>query len=320
MSYNKDSDKQNKTELNVSTHQQKDKDKSGDYVMHGADADKDKNKHEKTSITFERKKVVDDKESHQNKDLNKDLSKEKDKKELHFESKDKDLSKDKDWNKDKDLNLNKDKDWNKDKDMHDKNEGESKGIIHTIKEKVKDVLGSGDNDKSKDKEKDVHMGSADYTKKDKDVHMGSADYAKKDKDVHMSSGGADYNKTGSVDYNKKEFGTAGVGIASGSSGQQYSSLGSSDISSSHQTSNLAASSGSDKQFQAAGAGYSGAGYSGATVDHKNLGAEHREAGYDKQSNVIPSKEKDKDSAHKVEVHGSLYTSGAGSTYKTNEAK
>lgn len=313
MSYNKDNDKQTKTELNIDTHQ-KDKNKSGDYVMHGSDAnkDKDKNKHEKTSITFERKKVEDDKEKNKDlsKDLNKDLNKDK---EFHYESKD--LNKDnKEWNKD----LNKDKDWNKDKDMHDKNEGENKGgIIHTIKEKVKDVLGSGDNDKSKDKD----------WNKDKDVHMSSADYNKnKDKDVHMSAG-ADFNKN----KESEKFGSSTVGVGSSSSGQYSSNLGSSNLGASsdisrQQHADLGASHASDKQFVAgsSGAGYSsGSAYSGVaqpTVDHKNLGAEHREVGYDKQSNVIPSKEKDKDAAHKVEVHGSLYTSGAGSTYKTNEAK
>jgi len=156
--------------------------------------------------------------------------------------------------------------------MHDKSEG--KGIINTIRDKVKDVLGAGDNDKSKDK--DVHMSSTDYNKN-------------KEKDVHISSG-ADYNKS------------KDVGVGSG-----RADFGSSDISAGHA---------SDKQFSgAAGADYSGA---KQTVDTKNLGAEHREVGYDKQSNVIPSKEKD--SVHKVDVHGSLYTSGAGSTFKTNEAK
>lgn len=283
------SDKQNKTELNISTHQNKDK--SGDYGMH--DADKDKTKHEKTSITFERKKQCDDKSCQEkdhhhawnkDKDLNKD-------KEFHFESKD--VNKDKDWNKD----LNKDKDLNlrKDKDIHDKSEGESKGIINTIKEKVKDVLGSGDNDKSKDKEKDVQM-----------------DYNKKDKDVHMSSS-ADYNKNKDV----KEFGSSAVGTSAGSA-QYQSNLGaSSGAGTGYHTSNLGATNlSSDKQFS--GTAYSGAGQ--ATVDHKNLGAEHRELGYEKQPNVIPSKEKDKEAVHKVDVHGSLYTSGAGSTFKTNEAK
>jgi hypothetical protein len=198
--------------------------------------------------------------------------------------------------------LNKDKDWNKDKDMHDKEENKG-GIINTIKEKVKDVLGSGDNDKIKEKEKE--------------------------KDVHMSSS-TDYNKN--KDVNEK-FGSSTVGVtgASGSSAYPSSNLATSGSSSYH-TSNLGASSGSsnlgssnlgashlssEKQFSSGttgvGAGYSGVGQ--ATVDHKNLGAEHREVGYDKQSNVIPSKEKDKDAVHKVDVHGSLYTSGAGTTFE-----
>jgi hypothetical protein len=309
------SDKQGKTELNISSHQQKDKDKSGDYNMQ--DVDKSQDKHTKTQITFEHKKVDDksvekDKDNWgKDKDLNKDLG--KDKKEFHYESKD--LNKDKDWNKDKDFN----KDLHKDKDMHDKSEGsKAGGIINTIKEKVKDVL------------------------------QGSGETKEKDKDVHMSS----------VDKNKEEkFGSSTVGVASsgtsGSSAQYHSSnLGSSNLGSSNLgSSNLS----SDKQFvgSAAGTGYSGAPvYSGAaaapayssaapihsgaapvyssgatahhaqaTIDHKNLGAEHRELGYEKQQPaVIPSKEKDKDTAHRVDIQGSLYTSGAGSTYKTNEAK
>jgi len=305
------SDKQGKTELNISSHQNKDKD-SKDYAMH--DAGKE-NKHEKTTITFERKKQCDDKscqeKTHEhgwNKD--KDLSKDK---ELHFESKD--VNKDnKDWNKD----------LNKDKDMHDKSESKG-GIINTIKEKVKDVLSSGDSDKSKDKEKDVHISSSDYNKKDKDINMSGADYTKKDKDIHMS-GGADYNKNKDVD----RFATVGVasaqpatlGASSGSSAYHTSNLGASGSSNlgASGSSNLGSSNlSSDKQFSSAGAG-TGYGAGQVTVDHKNLGAEHREVGYDKQSAVIPSKEKEKDTVHKVDVHGSLYTSGAGSTFKTNEAK
>jgi len=281
------SSNQGKTELNISTHQQKDKDKSGDYAMHNIGDDKNKDKHEKTSITFERKKQCDDKscqdKDHQHswnkdKDLNKD-------KEFHYESKD--LNKDnKDWNKD----LNKDKDFNKDKDMHDKSDNKG-GIINTIKEKVKDVLGSGDNDKIKDKE--LH-------KKTDEKFVGVAGGS-------SGSSGAQYH---SSDLGSSNLGSSGV--SSGSAGMGSSNLGSSNLS-------------HEKQFGTTGtsAGYSGATYSGAgqaTVDHKNLGAEHREVGYDKQSNVIPSKEKDKDSVHKVDVHGSLYTSGAGSTFKTNEAK
>lgn len=281
------SSNQGKTELNISTHQQKDKDKSGDYAMHNIGDDKNKEKHEKTSITFERKKQCDDKscqdKDHQHswnkdKDLNKD-------KEFHYESKD--LNKDnKDWNKD----LNKDKDFNKDKDMHDKSDNKG-GIINTIKEKVKDVLGSGDNDKIKDKE--LH-------KKTDEKFVGVAGGS-------SGSSGAQYH---SSDLGSSNLGSSGV--SSGSAGMGSSNLGSSNLS-------------HEKQFGTTGtsAGYSGATYSSAgqaTVDHKNLGAEHREVGYDKQSNVIPSKEKDKDSVHKVDVHGSLYTSGAGSTFKTNEAK
>lgn len=276
MSYNKDSDKQGKTELNISSHQQKDKDKSGDYMMHGSEADKNKNenKHEKTSITFERKKVNDDKDVSKDKDLKKE-------KDFHYENKDKDLN----------------KDWNKDKDMQDKST-EGKGIIGTIKEKVKDVLGSGDNDKSKDKEWN------------------------KEKDVHIEK-----NKE------NEKFGSSTVGV---SSGQHASNLGTS--SSGQYSSGLGASSGQHSSGLGAGQySSSSAQYSSnlgsaqaqpshlndnqfATIDKKNLGAEHREVGYDKQANVIPSKEKEKDTTHKVDVHGSLYTSGAGSTFKTNEAK
>jgi len=308
------SSNQGKTELNISTHQQKDKDKSGDYAMHNIGDDKNKDKHEKTSITFERKKQCDDKscqdKDHQHswnkdKDLNKD-------KEFHYESKD--LNKDnKDWNKD----LNKDKDFNKDKDMHDKSDNKG-GIINTIKEKVKDVLGSGDNDKIKDKE--LH-------KKTDEKFVGVAGGS-------SGSSGAQYHSSdlGSSNLGSSNLGSSGVssgsagmssgstGMSSGSAGMGSSNLGSSNLGSS----NLS----HEKQFGTTGtsgtsAGYSGATYSGAgqaTVDHKNLGAEHREVGYDKHSNVIPSKEKDKDSVHKVDVHGSLYTSGAGSTFKTNEAK
>jgi hypothetical protein len=287
-------DKQGKTELNISSHQQKDKDKSGDYAMHGSDYDKDKNKHEKTSITFERKKCDDkscqDKGHEHSWNKDKDLS--KDKKEFHYENKD----------------LNKDKDWNKDKDMHDKEENKG-GIINTIKEKVKDVLGSGDNDKIKEKEKD------------KDVHMSSTDY-NKNRDVNEKFGSSTVGVTGTSS-SSSAYPSSNLGATSGSSSYHTSNLGASSGSSNLGSSNLGSSNlgashlSSEKQFSSGttgvGAGYSGVGQ--ATVDHKNLGAEHREVGYDKQSNVIPSKEKDKDAVHKVDVHGSLYTSGAGTTFE-----
>jgi len=103
-------------------------------------------------------------------------------------------------------------------------------------------------------------------------------------------------------------------LASGSTNEKFVSSGAGIGSGQYQSNLPSGGVASDKQFSA-GAGYSG---SSQAVDNKNLGAEHRELGFDKQANTIPSKEKD--SVHKVDVHGSLYTSGAGSTFKTNEAK
>jgi hypothetical protein len=150
---------------------------------------------------------------------------------------------------------------------------------------------------------------------------------KKSSDISSGQYSSNLGSSGISSGQHSTLGSSGI-----SSGQHSSGLGASHISSDkdkHYSSGLA----SDKQFagstgHSSGVGYSsGTGYSttstttaAPTIDRVNLGAEHKEVSYDKQPAIIPDKAVDKDKSHKVEVHGSLYTSGAGSTFKTNEAK
>lgn len=216
--------------------------------------------------------------------------------------------------------------------------GASKGgIINTIKEKVKDVLGSGDNDKDikdkswekektleKDKnlEKDKHISS----EHDKNVGFSGDKYATSEKDKYSANLNLDKDKKLEKDKNlEKDKYAAGANFQSGS-----------------------ASMGQDKQnFQSGSA--SGANYKAGsaamghhevqsgksdihTIDRTGLGAEHREVGYDKTANVVPNKNKveDKDTAHKLDVHATVKTGSSagstsgsgfqGATYKTTESK
>jgi len=130
---------------------------TGDLVMHqggaeGASKSANASKHESTSVTFEKKK---------DKDHDKDMR-----------------------------DVHKDKDVNKDKDVH--TTGENKGIINTIKEKVKDVLGSGDNDKAKDQDK--HMTSSYDKDKNVGVSVSSTDKSHLGTSTAGVSGSTGYSK------------------------------------------------------------------------------------------------------------------------------
>jgi len=297
-------------------HAEADRDKnistgSNDYMTHQRDtegihknvsADKDKN--EKTTLTFEKK-------TEKVKDEDKDM---------------KDLSAKKDFSVKKDFSAK--------KDVSTKHEssGEGKGILNTIKDKVMDVLGSGDNDKDKDLkeknkelEKDKHK---DWEKKDKFVS------SEHDKNVGISSD--KYSSNLGATSGQQHYSNLGA-----TSGQQHSSnLGSSNIGSDKYVSSGSdkyasggigsdkyVSSGSDKF--AAHSGVVGASQA-ETINRTGLGAEHKEVGYDKYSGVIPSKsaDKEKDSGHKLDIHASVKTGSAAgstsgsqaSTFKTTESK
>lgn len=303
----------------------------------------DKNKHEKTTLTFEKKKV-----SETDKDL-KDMHKQD--KEMLDVHKDKDM---KDLHKDKDM-----KDVHKDKDIKDvsskhetHSEGGAKGIINTIKEKVRDVLGPSDKEKDIEKNKDLEhknlVGTDAAAGSKYQSNLGASDVQQQHYTGLGSSSDQQHTAlgaTGSTDKDKySNFGassgqhTATVGINTSSDKDKYSNLGSSSSSSGQYGAGVGVSTSSDKYSSGQhSSNLASDKYSSSatqpkpvTVDRTGLGAEHREVGYDKQANVITSKnfDKEKDIGHKVDIHATVKTGDAAgstsgsqaSTYKTTESK
>lgn len=247
-----------------------------DSTHHSVDADK--NKVEKTSITFEKKKERSD---------------------------------------DKDVDM-KDKNTS---GSSQKNEGKGfmetvKENIGTVKEKVKEALSSGDNDKDvQHKEKDQHIGAGVGYNKDKDVGMSgvssSSNQYQHQSDLGASVGSQKYSSTehDKLHSGGAAFATQDKPIAGGLHEKPVTGV-------LHEEKPIT---GVIYEKPAAGLAHEkpmpGAVRDNATIDHVGLGAEHREAGYDKNANVVADKNKDLTDIHAV---GGIKTSTVGSSAGTTQ--
>jgi len=213
----------------------------------------------------------------------------------------------------------------KDKDVHQQ-KGNEKGFmdtvkenIGTVKEKVKEALSSGDNDKDvQHKEKDKHVGmsgsSGQYQQQsgissgqhqhqsDLGASAGSHKYSNQEHDkLHSGAAFATHEKpvTGVLHEEKPVTGViyekpvAGVVHEKPATGVIH-----------------------EKPM-------TGVVRENPTIDHVGLGAEHREAAYDKNANVVADKNKDVTDIHAGIKTGTAVGSSAGTTqgsFKTIESK
>jgi len=201
----------------------------------------------------------------------------------------------------------------KDKNVHQQ-KGNEKGFmdtvkenIDTVKEKVKEALSSGDNDKDvQHKEKDKHVGmsgsSGQYQQQsDLGASAGSHKYSNQEHDkLHSGAAFATHEKpvTGVIHEEKPVTGViyekpVAVVHEKPATGVIH-----------------------EKPM-------TGVVRENPTIDHVGLGAEHREAAYDKNANVVADKNKDVIDINAGIKTGTAVGSSAGTTqgsFKTIESK